>query len=374
MCSSAAALVQKPCYFEVPLLIMDVSRQLLFFFSALGAFNGLLLSIYFAFLIKDRKPANYFLGALLLVVSTRIAKSVFLHFNSANISQGFIQIGLSALILIGPLLYLYIDRTTGQEDEPAKPANWLLHLLPFMIIIAVFNYYYPYWENRENWGQYISMIYYQWLIYILFSAYKLRHHFKRMWHECSQLTHDEIWVLSVFGGITVIWLAYRTSSYTSYIVGALSFSFVLYLLLLLWLLREKSAPEPTVEPVDKYVNKKIESEEAKAFDEQLQEVMMSKKLHDNPNLKLSDVADELNVPTHYLSQFINDNLGKNFPLFVNEFRIDAAKSALISEDHLTLEAIGYDSGFNSKSTFFTTFKKITGMTPAAYRKQVKKDN
>jgi AraC-like DNA-binding protein len=58
---------------------------------------------------------------------------------------------------------------------------------------------------------------------------------------------------------------------------------------------------------------------------------------------------------------------KHFSEFINTYRIDFAKK-LLKETYLKIEAIAYDSGFNSLSTFNTVFKKETGFTPSKYRK------
>ncbi|MET0267516.1 MAG: helix-turn-helix domain-containing protein, partial [Duganella sp.] len=68
-----------------------------------------------------------------------------------------------------------------------------------------------------------------------------------------------------------------------------------------------------------------------------------------------------------VSQVINGNSGKSFNLYVNEFRIRHAKSLLIDQTHLNMDLVAERSGFNSNSTFFAAFKKITGQTPASYR-------
>ncbi|AXT63667.1 AraC family transcriptional regulator [Aquimarina sp. AD10] len=54
---------------------------------------------------------------------------------------------------------------------------------------------------------------------------------------------------------------------------------------------------------------------------------------------------------------------------MSELRIKEAKQLLISSEAYTIETIGYDCDFNSKATFFTTFKKITGTTSAKYKKK-----
>ena len=83
-----------------------IARQLLFLFSALGAINGIFLAVYF-FSRRPRCLADCMLGALLLAVGVRTAKSAFLFFNPA-IALEFRQLGLSACLLIGPLTYLYV--------------------------------------------------------------------------------------------------------------------------------------------------------------------------------------------------------------------------------------------------------------------------
>lgn len=345
---------------------MNIEHQIIFFFSALGAFNGFLLSFYFALTAKKKKFSNYFLSLLLLVLSIRIIKSVFLYF-SPHLSGVFIQIGLSACILIGPYLYLYIKSQTTQKS---KKNEWIFHTIPFLIIITIIGILYPYWPNRKLWYKYFGqIIYLQWFIYIFFSGIKLKSIFNKVFNKKEKLNDIEIWLVSIFSGVTFIWLAYNIGSFTSYIVGALSFSFVLYLLILLWAFNNKKNTLFFEEKI-KYGNKKIATKKINSISKSLS-VIEDKMLFKNPNIKLSDIAKELNIQPHTLSQYLNENLSKSFSLFINEYRIEEAKSLLLSKNNYTIEAIGYDSGFNSKSTFFTTFKKIAGTTPAKFRESNK---
>ena len=205
------------------------------------------------------------------------------------------------------------------------------------------------------------------MVYILLSGFQLNHILKKVVSKNIKLNEIEIWLLSIFTGVLIIWFSYNIGSYTSYIVGALSFSFVFYLLVLLSLFK-RNKNTLFFEKEVKYENKKISTEKVASIIERLA-IIKDKKLFRNPDLKLSDIAKKLNIPSHQLSQLLNDNLGKSFSLFINEFRIEEAKQLLVSNNVYTIETIGYDCGFNSKSTFFTTFKKITGTTPAKYKKE-----
>lgn len=344
---------------------MDLERQLLFLFSALGALNGLFLSLYFAFFIKQKQRSNYFLSALLFVLSIRIIKSVFMYFNP-GLSELFIQIGLSCCILIGPFLYLYVKSLIVEKSN----INWLIHVLPALTLMTVLGLVYPYWTNKNIWSYVIVKgIYLQWLIYIVFTGIQLKLVFKVWFSKQRKLKNNEIWLLSIFIGVSVIWIGYNVGPYTSYIVGAFSFSFVFYLLVLFWVFKRNKNSLFFKEPL-KYANKKIDGKEAKQFNTSLIEVIKEQELYKNPNLKLVDVASLLEVSTHYLSQFLNDNLGQSFSQYINTLRVEESKKLIQKSNQYTLEAIGLEAGFSSKSTFYSTFKKVTGTTPAAYKNQI----
>jgi len=343
---------------------MDFNNELLFFFSALGAFNGVLLSLYFFFFAKPKNISSYLLGGLLAVISIRIGKSVFFYFNP-DLSKFYLQIGLSACFLIGPFLYFYIKSKTTIKQQPKR---WLLQLALIGLLIIVFGSMYPYQEYQDIWGTYFfKIIYYQWLFFIIASALLLKDYFKKLFSNPSKLTYDDAWILSVFFGTTLIWVAYYTSSYTSYIGGALSFSFVLYLsVLLLFHKKRKNSKQVSQE---KYANQKISETDANELYIKVDNFINEQQLYKNPNLTLPELAKQLHVRTHLLSQFINDNLNKNFSQFINEYRIEEAKRLLVSNSNLKVEVIAEQCGFNSNSTFYTAFKKVTNTTPSKFIKQ-----
>ncbi|SHE40990.1 transcriptional regulator, AraC family [Pedobacter caeni] len=339
---------------------MTESNQLLFFFSALGAFNGFLLSLYFAIHAKKKIFTNYFLSLLLLVLSIRIIKSVFFYFNP-HLSNIFIQVGLSACVLIGPFLFLYLK--SYAEDE--KP-NWAKHVIPYIAAITILGYFYPYVEHREKWRTWIiSAISAQWFIYIILSIKYILPVIQKI-KEKESLRKIDVWLLSIYLGVTFIWLAYTTSAYTSYIAGALSFTFILYIIVLLLVFRN-SKESAFFQEKEKYKNKEIDQKTLDLIEQKLS-IIIEKELFLNPNFTLDEAAKELKVTKHLLSQYVNEILGKSFSNLVKEYRIEKAKRLLETEKNYTIESLGYDSGFNSKSTFFTAFKTITGLTPAEYQK------
>ncbi|WP_394706413.1 tetratricopeptide repeat protein [Draconibacterium orientale] len=101
--------------------------------------------------------------------------------------------------------------------------------------------------------------------------------------------------------------------------------------------------------------------------------LIDRKFYVNPATTLNETARELVTNTSYLSQIINDSFGCNFPTFINQLRIEEAQRLLQSPefDHLSIEGIGNQSGFKSKSAFNTAFKKVTGVTPSFYKSNSK---
>ena len=88
----------------------------------------------------------------------------------------------------------------------------------------------------------------------------------------------------------------------------------------------------------------------------------------NGELKLQDLSNELNLSRNELSYIINSKFRKNFYHLINEYRIKDVKERIKDpvNKNLTLVAIAFASGFNSKATFNRAFKNITNMTPSEY--------
>lgn len=345
---------------------MNLDNQLLFFISALGAFNSTILSIYFFLFTKTKNTSNYFLAGLLSVLSIRIWKSLFFYFNP-ELSKIYLQIGLTACFFIGPFLYLYI--ISKSPDFQKKKNHWYLRLIILFTIVLVFGIVYPYESNSKLWTNYLyKIINYQWLVFIIISSFKMKSIFIKLKSKKPILSYDEVWVLSVFVGTLFIWLAYFTASYTSYISGALTFSFMFYLSALLIFYRRKKSFISS-EKKEKYSNHKITKEDAVMLLNKIEATIKEKQLHKNPNLTLSQLAKELAIRPHLLSQLLNDNLQKSFPHFINEYRIEEAKKLLTNQRNVKMDVIAESCGFNSTSTFYTAFKKVTHTTPAKYESE-----
>lgn len=100
----------------------------------------------------------------------------------------------------------------------------------------------------------------------------------------------------------------------------------------------------------------------------LRELMEEEKIYRQFDLKLDEVAAMLFITPHQLSEFINDLMGMNFASYINQYRVEEAKSLLVNKPEQSTLAIGFEVGFGSKQSFNTIFKQQTGTTPSGYRK------
>jgi len=106
--------------------------------------------------------------------------------------------------------------------------------------------------------------------------------------------------------------------------------------------------------------------------ETLRMYIEKKKPYRDPELTLDILSKSSKIPARQISSSINRFADMNFNTFINQFRVDEAKRMLHDEqyNHLSILGIGFEVGFNSKATFYSVFKKLTGMTPAKWQKHI----
>ena len=102
--------------------------------------------------------------------------------------------------------------------------------------------------------------------------------------------------------------------------------------------------------------------------EKIIEIMVQSKPYLNPKLTLNELAQQLNVSPHVMSKTLNDSFQKNFFDFINTYRTEAFKEKLDDPkfQNYTFLAVAFEAGFNSKTAFNRSFKRVTGQSPSEY--------
>lgn len=129
------------------------------------------------------------------------------------------------------------------------------------------------------------------------------------------------------------------------------------------------AREDTTAP-SRYAGSRLTDSEARQYAEKLTDYMDSSKPYLNPDLSLSQLAEEIGITSHYLSQVINEKFNLNFFDLINGYRVEAFKERLTDPRYSNYSFLGiaFECGFNSKSSFNRIFKQVTGLTPSQYKK------
>jgi AraC-like DNA-binding protein len=119
--------------------------------------------------------------------------------------------------------------------------------------------------------------------------------------------------------------------------------------------------------------KRLSAEQVANLSIQLSSLMVNDKLFLDNDLNLPTVAEKLGISIHEASFLINETAKDNFYNFINKYRVEEAKKLLASTkmEELNILGIAFASGFNSKTTFNTTFKRIVGLSPSQFSKEQK---
>lgn len=369
----------------------DLALLQLFINSLVAIF---LLSIRSGNLISNRILAFYF-----VIFNLDISNFVFINFYGAHLNLDMLRCNVAALI--APTLYFYV-RSVLHTDFRFKARDWA-HTLPFIIVILTFMPRFYLVEDALKWRiynnlqplfevlfahilQYIQMAIYLGLIFITIRRNKLT----ILNSYSDELKLNKQW-LSYFMSFFMVGFALalirNVVKFTEFqsaldvitpimMLAGLGFS--------CWILWQALHKPELFKGISSQLeavrfptgNNKISTEQAVTILAKLEWHMQSKKSFLNPTLNIDTLAEEVGVAVQDISLALNHHLGRHFFDFINSYRIEAACEMLASPDssEKTVLDISLESGFNSKSSFNTAFKKQMHITPSEYRQQRRKSS
>lgn len=232
--------------------------------------------------------------------------------------------------------------------------------------------------------------YIQWMFYtvlIAWTHWRGRAEFKRSFGsdaraETAWIT-AMIMVLMVYTTTTMISFVFRSKTGVGVMTPAFDTAVVLVFMLLAAINSLRQTPGPigwtqgktsavkTSGPARKYSKSALAEEHADRIARKLTAAMRDDFLYRDANLSLTKLAQHIGSSPNYVSQTLNEHMHQSFFDFVNTWRIKEAEELLSNHRGDTILTITYDVGFNSRSAFYTAFKKHIGVTPTEYRSQNK---
>jgi AraC-like DNA-binding protein len=371
----------------------DVSLISLVFIVSLSI--GMFLSLILFVSRKGNARANKFLSLLILLFSIVQIWDFLMYTRLILRFPHMLMIVNPLILLLGPFVYFYVKALTSVDWKYS--VRLVVHFIPTAAYYVFFLPFYFLHEQEKfrlisdaivNHKFIIPRTFYiiaiiQILIYLIYSIRILLEHSTYIKNHFSFTEHVNLnWLKRLLIIFILLWLAFALRSLYpikmiwefSAILSVLSMYVVGYFGYNQPAIFEEpmidSMSKSDKKEIKKYASSPLTEKEITEYLNKILVLMKDEKMFLKNDLKIGEVAAKVNVPLHYVSQIINEKLGKNFYDFINEFRVDEAKKRLADTtyNYLTILAIGFDSGFNSKTAFYSAFKKISGMNPSEYKK------
>ena len=362
--------------------------------AAIAVFVSLLLAVFLLTVKTERKLESRLFAAFLIINAIDIS-GIFMHLFVESYNLKAFKI--SAYLLVMPLFYLYVNAVC-YSDFTLKRKH-LLHLIPFIVANLILvprlylaegaakeAFFTTMWQSPEMFvyqliGE-LQFFFYIVAIFIVLKKYK-KIYLENYTNPNTLLYQWLFQLTTIFLFIHVCIIFKNIIRYTAYndlfiwihIVAGASF-----LLAACWfILKALNYPElfrridSTLQPTEDFAET-LETEHTtdgtkNSQIEQLRKFMVEKEPFLEPSLTIQELADQVNIPVRELSVLINHHLNQHFFDFVNEYRVKKAMTLLkdpTKKEYTVLEIL-YKVGFNSKSSFHTSFKKYTNQTPTAFR-------
>lgn len=388
--------------------ILTVSENILKMVCGLGVLQGMLLAALIFFHTKGDRSVNIFLAFFILGVSAVMALPLIVQLVGWQ-NSFFIQ---SVPLLPGPFLYLYIrsfkETITWRKTWPHF-VLFFIWLIPTYFNLLKFGRLYPDSEMIpiEGLRSPVTIVLIMGrpvlqVVYYFLARRELISYQRSIRHLFSETSRIDLrWAKFLVNGFLVLVGAF-------FVTFPLLLSFPNHILMLLllnmavgvpyiyiatylgikqytiWQVQpgiNKEAAEETIQQAVEIENhapngKKTKPAKSTQSDDRMDvlvrkiiALMEEEKLYQEAELTLQQVANKLQVPSYQVSQALNDGMGKTFYDVVNNYRVEDAKRLLLDEKsrNYTILSIGFEAGFNSKTTFNTVFKKFTGLTPSEFR-------
>src|SRR6476620_5786876 len=394
--------------------LLNISTNLTSLISASGILQAILLAALLYFHPKSDKSVNIFLSLYIFCISILMlipaAQQLF--------SWQIILYLMPFPLLIGPFLYLYVrsfkEAITWHKAWPHFLLFFIFLILDYLFLPSLVNKYPPSHlvteEMLRNPASYIRITIrvirdVQMIIYYFLAQRTLTSYQKSIHHLFSEISQINLtWVRWLINGylfliISLLILFYFVVRYPDQF-ELLTVINLTIIIPYIYLITFKGISQPTIWQIQPDLNKEAvekdmrEAEKIESFREEkenqpvikglsetkvmeiisrLIQLMEKDKLYQEHELTLQTLSDKLKIPSYQVSQAINDGLKKNFYDLINGYRVEEAKRLLVDpkNQNFTILSVGFEAGFNSKTTFNTVFKKFTGITPTEFRNKQK---
>ncbi len=333
--------------------------------------------------LKVNKKANFWFSIFLFLWSTFWLEEIFILTSFSLFNNSFF-IPLRFFQFLTPVIFYFSIVYYTNPDFKFKKKELLYIIVPVIFLIGLIT------QNQYKHNVLIPsllniLIIIQALYFTIYSYLKIQYHKKSIRLFSSNTNEVDlkwieyiiiaIFLLSIFIGVYNLVSEGNYLNLMANIVSILIIFFVALNTLKqkeIFLLNEneRNLIIKTEQQTVPEKRKIISDKNLGVLKSKTIELMENQKSYLNPELTLVSLAGLVEITPHQLSYVINVGFNENFFWFVNRYRVQRVKELLLNKDydHMSILGIAYESGFNSKTSFNTTFKKISSQTPSEFKK------
>jgi len=355
-----------------------------------ATFQGFLFSAFVLGLKKYNAKPYFYLGSLVFVISISNLYYCFRDFGIESIWKNFRILYVPWDLLILPLFFLFVNSYLKNEYKYTKYL-----LFPFLLrfCVQIFIVFYSLFLKEtyifsnsflviiKQIDQYISIVFMLFNVYIIYRVILLYEK-----NNNINVKKETIWLKQLlnFGVILCLFLLITevlddlfsvfNSSKSKYYLIWIGLSSIVYWLgyagiYHLGIFNQVQNIRSQLLSEKKQINEKTFAGNADRFYE-IDSIIKNKRLYTNTSMSLEYIARYFNLSEGYVSQLFNCHTKSNLSTYINNLRIEETKLILKDKNfsNYTMAAIGLEAGFNSKSAFYSAFKKATGFSPLEYKK------
>lgn len=338
----------------------------------------------------DKKLKLYFTLFLISIVYS-MSNYVRDYSDLVNFLPHLVYSEVPIRFLILPFFYLYSYRIINRDLKENAAVHFIpsalafISLIPFYILTKEEKFiYFSKISQIIDWrldilffSNLIQMYYYIYIIKKLVKGVKNKEG-HRITEEKIKWINNIIYALFIYVTLSLITgIGIVTHSYSSihFLVILLAISVVVFIISF----NSSTIPESIwIEPINssgnnKYVKSNLPSEKAEFILKKLDCLIENNKEYLDPDISIDKLAEMLNVSRHHLSEVLNTYKKKNYYDYINYYRVREAKKLLTGTDKNIID-IAMETGYKTKQTFNSVFKKNTKLTPSEFRKRHKNSN
>ncbi len=373
-------------------------------FLLVSAIHGFAFSIILFCSKNGREKSMIYLNLLILAISLNNIQSWALekHLFQHKFFLDYLQIPWHFLAM--PFLYMFLVNYLNLAEKSIKILKFILPIFVVIVVTQisfVYNYsdspsskenldfiYERYTSFEEMFSLIVSLSIFIYSFYILYKKEKL---FPKIlsydnlkWiHTFFKLTSVgyTLWILALVIKVKMNFTGFLISYYPLRIYTTILIYWLGYQgLRQIRILKERKQIRKSLQinlngEIDvetKNLSKREAFSETNKYKEQFNEIddfIKENKKYLLTKYTLQNLSEDTNLSSSTLSLIVNQVYGKSFTDYLNEMRVEQAKALLLDPEYssYTITSIGLESGFNSKSTFYTVFKKHSGNTPVEFK-------